>query len=203
MAVIVGDFKDRDGNWIKSYCYNRKQYSTAAYFLYTNLSSRCKEGSAYQKRQPRYVGCTMSERFKNFQFFSDWCQNSVGYNLPFYNLDKDILFAGNRIYSEDTSVFVPKALNCFLCDGEAARGLWPIGVNLQRTSGRFIAAVHIDGKTKHIGIYSDPNTAHQAYKAAKEAEARRWHERLKAGEFLVDERVIERMRTWTLTEDSK
>ena len=55
----------------------------------------------------------------------------------------------------------------------------------------------VDGKPLHLGLFDNVESAKAAYKYAKEAEAYRWYERLKAGEFAVEDKVIECMKTWT------
>lgn len=84
----------------------------------------------------------------------------------------------------------------FLCNRKAARGNWPQGVHFHKAGKKFCAAININGQSNYLGLYANLKTACDVYKEAKESEAYRWYERLKAGEFLVDERVIERMRTW-------
>ena len=66
--------------------------------------------------------------------------------------------------------------------------------------GKYRAHTSINGKSTHIGSYNTASEAHAAYCTAKEAEAYRWYERLRDGEFIVDPRVIERMRTWRVNE---
>jgi hypothetical protein len=139
----------------------------------------------------------VSDNFKDFQYFTNWHVRAAGYGIDGYALDKDILVKGNKVYHENRCVLVPHSLNTFLTARKALRGEYAIGVT--RLRGRkFVAQVHIAGITKHLGVFTTESEAYEVYKGAKEAEARRWHERLKAGEFIVDERVIERMRTWTL-----
>ena len=43
-------------------------------------------------------------------------------------LDKDILIKGNKIYSQDTCIFVPKAINSLFTNRKRFRGEYPIGV---------------------------------------------------------------------------
>lgn len=113
-------------------------------------------------------------------------------------MDKDILKEGNKIYHEDYCVLVPYQLNAFLTLRGAARGAYPIGVTYHKIERKFVSQINIGGKLQKLGGFRTADEAHQAYKAAKEAEAQRWYKRLSDGEFVVDARVIERMRSWTL-----
>lgn len=194
--MAIKDIRSQSG-WAKyGPVANGTKTATKSYTLWKSMKQRCFEPASLQ-RHPTYKGCTISENFQNFQFFAEWCQTQIGYGLEGYHIDKDILVAGNKMYSEDVCVFVPGKLNRFLNNSKAARTIYPQGVGLA-SCGKFAAALNIDGKDKHIGLYSTPELAFAAYKIAKEMEARRWHQRLKTGEFIVDQRVIERMAVWQL-----
>ena len=45
-----------------------------------------------------------------------------------WELDKDILVKGNKIYSPDTCCFVPKEVNTVFTKRQSKRGDYPIGV---------------------------------------------------------------------------
>lgn len=114
MAITVPDFKDAAGQWVKGYGLCGTGYITRAYQSWNRVRDRCKIGGKYQQRKPTYIGCTMTENFEDFQFFAEWVQAQVGYSCNGYQLDKDILVAGNKVYGENTCVFVPQQLNMFL-----------------------------------------------------------------------------------------
>lgn len=200
MSALVSDFKNRDGEWERTFTVNKIRYQTIAYRLWIGMRNRCLGSEYIQTNRPTYVGCYMSENFKNFQFFASWLSIQVGYGVDKYELDKDILIPGNKEYGEGACVLVPAALNTFLCSNNAIRGALPQGISYHKNSGKYLAQMNKDGKGTHIGYYLTIEEASAAYKAAKEAEARRWHRRLLAGEFVVDPRVIERMRTWAFDE---
>jgi hypothetical protein len=197
--MVINDYKNSDGKWVRHSPRTKILTCTKAGSVWRAIRDRCATGGAQQERRPRYSGCAMSENFKNFQFFAEWCQSQIGYGLKNYHIDKDLLVDGNKLYSENTCVFVPAALNTFLCSHNASRGVYPQGVNLCR--GKFAAQIAINGKTKGLGYYPTVELAYAAYKTAKETEARRWFQRLANKEFIVDPRVIERMRVWVLTEE--
>lgn len=199
--MTVDDFKGENGLWVKSYG-NRgaDRTKTVSYMKWSAMMSRCSIGGSIQNKHSTYIGCSASELFTDFQSFTDWHIQQVGYGVVGYQLDKDILVSGNKTYSEDVCVLVPQELNKFLTSRDAARGEYHQGVSLHRQNGRFQAEVRFGSKTKYLGCYDTVTEASSAYKAAKDIAAYSWYERLKAKEFTVDERVIERMRTWTFTE---
>ena len=88
-------------------------------------------------------------------------------------LDKDIKVPGNKIYSPERCLFLPKSINLLLNGCAARRGDYPKGVNLFKRNGSFIAKISIDGKRKHLGYFSTPELARQAYVKAKNAEIMR------------------------------
>jgi hypothetical protein len=187
----VKDFKNKDGKW--GMYIHMGLVRTLSYTKWSGMKSRC---SPTQTSLPAYIGCIMSENFKDFQFFAEWCQNQTGYGLPGYELDKDILINGNRLYSEDTCIFVPKKLNLFFIQRTADRGPYPIGVSACKEPGRYQAHISIDSKLKRLGTFGSVQEAFAAYKVAKEFEARRWAEKLK--DAAIDPRVIQRLQSWEL-----
>ena len=78
----------------------------------------------YKQRQPTYRDVTVCEEWHSFMRFRAWM---VEQDWEGKELDKDILFQGNKVYSPDTCVFVDKAVNLFLTDCAASRGEWPLG----------------------------------------------------------------------------
>ncbi|WP_052469434.1 hypothetical protein [Pseudomonas massiliensis] len=86
-------------------------------------------------------------------------------------LDKDLLFPGNKIYSSETCVFVDGATNSFLTNTSSRKkdGL-PRGV-LTR-NGRYTARCSVDGVQIHLGIYDSPEEAHLAWVSKKIEQAK-------------------------------
>lgn len=198
--MVLEDFKNEDGKWIKLVCVNRAPVYTRAGQVWRAMRDRCNPTGSKQQKYSRYVGCLMSSNFKDFNYFAEWCQCQIGYALPDYDLDKDILVTGNKLYSEETCVFVPQTLNTFFISCNASRGDLPRGVYSK--NGKFAAMISINGKRKTLGSsYATPEIAYNAYKVAKELEANIWHSRLSNKEFIIDPRVIERLHNWKLIEE--
>lgn len=163
--------------------------------VHMSMLARCKEGGIYQRNAPTYIGCKMSENFKDFKKFEIWHRSQIGYGCDDYDIDKDLLIEGNKLYSEDTCVLIPAALNAFLTFRQTTKNSLPIGVCEQRI-GKFKAAIKIDGCVKYLGVFNTAVDAGNAYVIAKELEAKRWIFRLENQEFLVDRRAIERLKNW-------
>jgi hypothetical protein len=198
MSRVVEDFKNSSGQWVKTYLTEQGKFTTLSGMVWQDMLSRCKVGSRFHEKHPTYIGCNVSAEFNNFQSFTEWHTKQTGYSIENYQLDKDIICNGNKIYSRDYCVLVPRQLNTFMISCDSARGVWPQGVHYEKSSNKFKAQISISGVKKSIGRYATPELAYKSYKFAKEAEACRWYSRLLNGEFIVDLRVVERMRTWTL-----
>ena len=74
---------------------------------------RCYDKEVKMK-QPTYIECSASENFKFLEYFSKWCNKQIGFKNNNWQLDKDILVKGNKIYSEETCCFVPHEINNLL-----------------------------------------------------------------------------------------
>jgi hypothetical protein len=140
----------------------------------------------------------MAAEFYDYQVFADWFNDQIGIDSGFH-LDKDLLSTGNKKYGPDSCVFIPNELNCFLCSCEKSRGKYPQGVSWFSRDNLYKVQVNQKYGKKHVGYYKTLEQAKSAYIAAKNKEARVWYGRLISGEFIVDPRVTERMRTWEFT----
>ena len=80
-------------------------------------------------------------------------------------LDKDILFSGNKVYSEETCVFVPKVVNMFTTDSGASRGELLIGVCWHKGVGKYQSRCcnPFTKKQEHLGLFVNELEAHQAW----------------------------------------
>lgn len=119
----------------------------------------------WQKEHPAYINCSVDKRWHNFQNFAKWCEdNYTSNNKINWELDKDILVKGNKIYSPENCDFVPQEINNLFIRREKERGDLPIGVTYSKNRTRFRATVN----KKRIGTFDTIEEAFQAYRVAKE-----------------------------------
>lgn len=143
------------------------------YSLWCSMLFRCTD--KHWASRPTYIGTTCAENFKSYTFFYGWCQTQIGFNLKDENgrgwhLDKDILTRGNKVYSEDTCVFVPQRINLLLTKREASRGEYPVGVYWNTGNRKYIARCSCGAsKMTYLGSFNTPQEAFLAYKTFKEA----------------------------------
>ena len=141
---------------------------TKEYSLWMNMLRRC-YSDKYQKKQPTYEGCEVSDNFKSFEYFYEWCHKQIGFGNEGWQLDKDLLIKGNKVYSEDSCVFIPREINQLLVKRTASRGKHPIGVYWRNTKKAFVAQVNKNkGKPDYLGSFNTEIEAFNAYKVAKE-----------------------------------
>jgi hypothetical protein len=142
--------------------YSSKGLGKEAYKHWASMLCRC-YNEKYQKKQPTYIDCFVSEKWHNFQIFCEWFFKN--YKKGF-ELDKDILLKGNKIYSEDNCCFVPKEINNLLLKNNKKRNNLPIGVHKQKN--RYIAQHRIKGQPFYLGSFLTKEDAFLEYKKYKE-----------------------------------
>jgi hypothetical protein len=136
----------------------------------------------------------MSENFRDFQFFVEWHMRQVGFGAEGYDLDKDILVPGNKLYSEDTCVLVPRGLNYLF--RSKVNGSQPElkGVCFHKVRKKFQATISLSGRTKSLGFFDKADDAGRAYRLAHAEELERWLMLFNSGATPIDPRVIERLQ---------
>lgn len=165
--------------------------------LYETWHSMLKRGysSKLKEKQPAYKDVFVNEEWHLFSSFKRWMeqqkwQDKEGNKLQ---LDKDILFEGNKEYAKDKCIFVPKHINLFLTDRGAERGEWPLGVCWHKAGGKFQSTCsNGKGKLIHLGLFNDPNEAHLAWKSYKHKLALGYAEELEQEGY--DGRLIEALK---------
>ena len=141
--------------------------STKEYKLWVDMLRRCYTDNPIRK-QISYQECTVSDNFKSFSYFYDWCQEQIGFNVCGFQLDKDLLIKGNKLYSEERCLFLPGKLNGALEKCKGLRGSFPIGVYFEKRTGLIKANVRVDGKQIHLGSFDNKIDAFNEYKKEKE-----------------------------------
>lgn len=146
------------------------------YVLWKGMICRCFDNK-YKEQHSTYQSANCCNEWLLYENFYDWLHSQNGFNKltkdnDAWNLDKDILTKGNKLYSPETCCLVPKRVNLLFTKNDINRGDLPIGVSYHKRIGKFHAKISkYDGSKKyreHIGYYDTPEQAFQAYKTAKE-----------------------------------
>ena len=167
------------------------------YYAWVRMFERC-YSKKFHRINPTYIGCTVSDEFKDYSKWREWYDN-YQYKHDGWHLDKDLLFKGNKIYSEDTCVFLPKEINLVLTKCEASRGEYLIGVYWSKTNKAFRARVNKNkGKQEHLGLFKTETEAFEAYKQAKENYIKELADKYKD---MLDPRAYEALYNYTVDID--
>ena len=168
---------------------------TKEYTLWRNMLKRC-YSTTLKKKYPTYKDCEASDNFLYYEYFYEWCNSQIGFGNQDWQLDKDLLFKGNKVYSEDSCVFIPKEINSLLTKSDKVRGKHLIGVHWCNASKAFVAMVSKNkGKQEFLGCFKTELEAFNTYKTAKEAfvkeQANKWKSQ-------IDERAYEALMNYTV-----
>ena len=139
---------------------------TKCYKTWGEMIRRCYDNK-YHIRRPTYIGCSVDPEWHLFSKFKEFYETNYREG---FELDKDILVPGNKVYSRNTCRFVPKGINCLFLDCRASRGSCPIGVyytNVHNNGRPYCARLHTVVKYKFLGFFATPEEAHNAYLTAK------------------------------------
>lgn len=159
-GVGINDSKTpikQNGKHIDSYCFWKR------------MLERC-YSKKWHEKHPTYIDCSVCEEWKRFSRFNTWFNEHY---IEGYDLDKDILVQGNKLYSPSTCCFVPHRINALLENCTAARGKYKVGVYWKSRVQKFVAQMQQSGKQKTLGYFGSEDDAHEAYKIAKYEEIKR------------------------------
>ena len=131
------------------------------YRTWKSMLQRC-YSTRFQESFPTYKWCSVSEEWLRFSNFKSWMEKQDWEGLQ---LDKDILFEGNKVYSEETCTFVTKGVNVFTTDRGNGRGEWLIGVCWDKNAGKFKSMCRntFTKKQEYLGLFTCEVEAHQAW----------------------------------------
>ena len=171
---------------------------TKEYKLWTHMLQRCYSASL-KKKSPTYEGCEVSDNFKSYEYFYEWCHSQVGFGIEGFELDKDLLIKGNKVYSENTCAFIPSEINLVLTKCTASRGEYLIGTHWSSSNKAFVARVRKNkGEQERLGSFNTEIEAFNAYKTAKENYlkelANKWKDR-------IDPRAYKALMNYTVEID--
>lgn len=141
------------------------------YNKWKGILERC-FSKTYHKNKPTYKDCCVSTYFKYFPNFKNWClhylQDLEDKDITNYEIDKDLIFKGNKVYSEITCNLIPRELNVILTNRKRFRGDYKVGVTYHQRDKHFRASISIKGKIVFIGSFDTEDEAFLEYKNYKE-----------------------------------
>lgn len=116
-------------------------------------------------------------------------------NNKSWQLDKDLLIKGNKVYSEDVCVFLPKQINTLLVKRNASRGYYPLGVHWSVAASKYSASCSSGKGSQHLGCFQTQEDAFLAYKIFKESYIKQVAEQYKPQ---LDKRAYQALMDYTV-----
>lgn len=156
-----------EGPYPTSYKRKGRSYNSPAYEVWNSKLKNC-----YGKSRVNhiYTDVEFCEEWLCFQNFAKWFYEQVKIYGKGGNVDKDLLFLGNREYSPHTCVYVPPAVNSLFTGTSGNIS----GVHWCNTQQRWVAQIQrgeltAQGKKKqsYLGKFTNKEQADAAYYAAK------------------------------------
>lgn len=131
------------------------------YSAWKSMIERC-YSTKCQEKYPTYIGCSVSDEWLTFSNFKSWMEKQ---DWDGKQLDKDLLFEGNKVYSPETCIFVSRAVNMFTIDRGAARGEWMIGAYWNKRANKFKSQCcnPFTKKQEYLGLFTCEQEAHQVW----------------------------------------
>ena len=130
------------------------------YSKWQHMLERCYSEKLH-KKYPTYKGCFVCKEWLTFSNFRNWMEKQ---DWKGKDLDKDIIYPGNKCYSAETCVFVDAKVNKFLTERQNDRGDYIIGVCWHKRANKFMAQCRDGlGKRKHLGYFNTEIEAHKAW----------------------------------------
>lgn len=131
------------------------------YQTWASMLQRC-YSTKHKNKRPTYIGCSVSEEWHTFSMFKSWMEKQDWQNKQ---LDKDLLFEDNKVYSPETCVFVSGVVNTFTLDCGTTRGELPIGVSWEKGVNKFRSSCSnpFTKKREYLGLFECEQEAHQAW----------------------------------------
>ena len=135
------------------------------YTVWESMIRRCYSKKSLESR-PTYISTSVCNEWLYATEFKKWMEQQDWQDK---SLDKDIIAPGSKLYSPETCAFVLQATNLFVTASDASRGDYPIGVSLSKPTGKYLAHCKnlFTGKVEHLGYFSTPEEAHEAWRKRK------------------------------------
>ena len=140
-------------------------WACPVYRMWKNMLRRC-YCPKFLSKNPTYAGCSVCDDWLVFSRFRAWV---ITQEFDGKDLDKDLLFPGNKSYSPDRCVFISHALNSFITDRLRSRTRRKVGVTFHEQTGKYRAKCKspITGKSDHLGLFITQDSAHKAWLSRK------------------------------------
>ena len=126
------------------------------YRLWAGMINRC-YNPAIHEIQHTYEGCEVAEEWLLLSNFKEYYNKNY---VDSYELDKDLIQLGNKVYGPENCIFVPKWLNLFVKPNTKTTG---VSFNKQHKKFAAYGQDPMLGKKILLGYFSTIEQAHTAW----------------------------------------
>ena len=147
--------KDANGKEIKN-----------VYYRYWHDMLRRAYDPEYSKLYPTYEGVTVCDEWLKLSNFIAWMNQ---FEFEGKNLDKDLIFPTNKLYSPENCCFILPKINSFLTSikTQTDTNNLPSGVRWHKTHQKYHVQISVNNKSVHLGYFTDVNEAEIRYLTEK------------------------------------
>jgi hypothetical protein len=132
-----------------------KSKHTKCYSIWKGMLQRCYY--QYKDFNVSYQDVVVCEEWHNFQNFAEWFEENY---IDGWQLDKDLLCTGYKVYSPIACCFIPQEINCLIKKQKETTGTVKVKDKYKSQIGK--NKVH-----NHIGSFDSLKNANKAYKEEK------------------------------------
>ena len=153
---------------------NNTYGETKEYKAWSAMITRCYTKTLIngENHYRRYENKEICEEWLLYENFYEWMHSQENFEqlmkIKDIELEKDILYKGNNIYSPETCCLVPHNVNSLFVKADRTRGNYPIGVTYKTRDKVFEVQCNINGKETYLGRVHDPIEGFYIYKNFKE-----------------------------------
>ena len=152
-----------DADYVTTPKINGKQITCPYYERWKKVIAR-EFSCTFHESNPTYKNCTVHPEWLYFSKFKSWMETQ---DWEGKELDKDVIFPGNKHYSPDLCCFITSALNKLMTDTSSRRGEFPQGVCWDTRRQKLLSQVRYCGQKIYLGHFTDINKASDTYINAK------------------------------------
>ncbi len=131
-----------------------KRIKCPYYVIWSTMLKRAYSYKFHISR-PTYRSVIVCDDWLLFSNFKSWMEKQ---DWQGKQLDKDMLFPNNKVYSPETCIFIPNYLNNLL----GYKGEHP-GVFYRKDRAKYMVRIYHNGTTKHLGYFSTLKEADRCY----------------------------------------
>lgn len=160
----VGIVGNKYFNWVD-------KKATKEYDTWKQMLRRCYDQKLKEK-YTTYKDVTCCNEWLNYENFYEWLHNQPNfdkwYNGNKWEVDKDILKKGNKVYSPENCCLVPHNINALFTKHNSKRGKLPIGI-IKNTKGFCVRCNNpLTEIREYLGTYQTEEESFCIYKIYKE-----------------------------------